>query len=74
MHIYKYAHMLPRLPHVQVGRLAAMHGLHLRTGCFCNPGACGHWLRLSAEDMIRHHRWGAIKGRQGRGVVGTSPN
>eukprot|EP00198_Chlamydomonas_reinhardtii_P006319 XP_001695655.1 predicted protein [Chlamydomonas reinhardtii] len=46
--------------YAEVGRLAAMHGLHLRTGCFCNPGACGHWLRLSAEDMIRHHSSGHV--------------
>ncbi|PNG99873.1 Molybdenum cofactor sulfurase, partial [Tetrabaena socialis] len=39
----------------EVGRLAAMHGLHLRTGCFCNPGACAEWLGLSGQDLIAHH-------------------
>ncbi|GIL77285.1 hypothetical protein Vretifemale_6749, partial [Volvox reticuliferus] len=46
--------------HAEVARLAAMHGLHLRTGCFCNPGACAQWLGLSAEDVIRHHRAGHV--------------
>jgi hypothetical protein len=40
----------------QVGRLAAMHGVHVRTGCCCNPGACAEWLGLSEEDVLRHHR------------------
>ncbi len=39
----------------EVLRLAAMHGLVLRAGCFCNPGACAEWLGLSAEDMIANH-------------------
>ncbi|KXZ48630.1 hypothetical protein GPECTOR_26g533 [Gonium pectorale] len=44
----------------EVGRLAAMHGLHLRTGCFCNPGACAQWLGLGGDDMIRNHSAGHV--------------
>ncbi|EFJ48731.1 hypothetical protein VOLCADRAFT_40621, partial [Volvox carteri f. nagariensis] len=46
--------------YTEVGRLAAMHGLVLRTGCFCNPGACAEWLGLTAEDLIRHHKAGHV--------------
>jgi hypothetical protein len=41
------AHMLP----AEVERLAAISGLQLRTGCFCNPGACAHFLRLTAAQL-----------------------
>eukprot|EP00967_Tisochrysis_lutea_P052861 scaffold65555_cov36-Tisochrysis_lutea.AAC.2 len=34
---------------VKVGRLAALHGIILRTGCFCNPGACAKYLGLSGS-------------------------
>ncbi|GFR41888.1 hypothetical protein Agub_g2672, partial [Astrephomene gubernaculifera] len=44
----------------EVGRLAALHGLLLRTGCFCNPGACGEWLGLSGEQAIENHRAGHV--------------
>lgn len=33
----------------QVGRLAQLHGITLRTGCFCNPGACAGLLGLTGE-------------------------
>jgi hypothetical protein len=32
---------------MQVSRLAALHGIQLRTGCFCNPGACAKYLGLT---------------------------
>eukprot|EP00117_Sycon_ciliatum_P000563 scpid8009/ scgid6098/ Molybdenum cofactor sulfurase; Molybdenum cofactor sulfurtransferase len=38
----------------QVGKLAAAHDIQLRTGCFCNMGACQRWLGLS-DERIRHH-------------------
>ena len=37
-----------------VERLAAVHNIHLRTGCFCNTGACMAYLRLSVE-MVEHN-------------------
>ncbi|KAG2491424.1 hypothetical protein HYH03_010212 [Edaphochlamys debaryana] len=46
--------------HAEVARLAALHGLHVRSGCFCNPGACAQWLGLSAEEAIEHHRAGHV--------------
>ncbi|KAI8927182.1 pyridoxal phosphate-dependent transferase [Entophlyctis helioformis] len=42
----------------QVARLAGIHKIHLRSGCFCNPGACQSFLCLSAHDIqhnFEHH-------------------
>ena len=32
-------------------KLAALNRIHLRTGAFCNPGACAAALGLAAEDV-----------------------
>ncbi|CEM05223.1 unnamed protein product [Vitrella brassicaformis CCMP3155] len=37
----------------QVQQEAAANMIHLRTGCFCNPGACQDYLGLSSDD-IKH--------------------
>ena len=34
-----------------VERLATVHNIHLRTGCFCNTGACMSHLGLSTERV-----------------------
>ncbi|EPR56969.1 cysteine desulfurase/selenocysteine lyase family PLP dependent transferase superfamily protein [Toxoplasma gondii RUB] len=39
-------------PQVEADASAAL--IHLRTGCFCNPGGCQDFLGLSAEDIIRN--------------------
>lgn len=36
----------------EVSKLAAIHNIQLRTGCFCNPGACQSYLRLRDEDLL----------------------
>lgn len=33
----------------EVEQLASLHDIVLRTGCMCNPGACGQALRLTDE-------------------------
>ncbi|GAX85250.1 hypothetical protein CEUSTIGMA_g12670.t1 [Chlamydomonas eustigma] len=38
----------------EVQTVAKLHGIHLRVGCFCNPGACAKMLGLSCEFMIRN--------------------
>lgn len=40
----------------EVSKLAALHRnpIQLRTGCFCNPGACQTALDLSDDDLIRN--------------------
>uniref|UniRef100_A0A061S703 Molybdenum cofactor sulfurtransferase n=1 Tax=Tetraselmis sp. GSL018 TaxID=582737 RepID=A0A061S703_9CHLO len=44
----------------EVERLAALRGIRLRTGCFCNPGACQLHLGLSAQDVRRNHAKGHV--------------
>ena len=44
------------LPHAHINIYSHLHvysesGIHLRTGCFCNPGACAEALSLSGEEM-----------------------
>lgn len=35
----------------EVLQMANLHKIHLRTGCFCNPGACQKHLKLSPLDV-----------------------
>uniref|UniRef100_A0A182K4H7 Molybdenum cofactor sulfurase n=1 Tax=Anopheles christyi TaxID=43041 RepID=A0A182K4H7_9DIPT len=46
----------------EVACMAANHGIYLRTGCFCNPGACQRHLRLADNDLLRHYRAGHVCG------------
>jgi molybdenum cofactor sulfurtransferase len=39
----------------EVHKLAALQSIQLRTGCFCNPGACQEALRLTDSDIHDHH-------------------
>lgn len=34
--------------------IANIHNISLRTGCFCNPGACQRLLKLTNADVQRH--------------------
>uniref|UniRef100_K3WYH6 Molybdenum cofactor sulfurase n=1 Tax=Globisporangium ultimum (strain ATCC 200006 / CBS 805.95 / DAOM BR144) TaxID=431595 RepID=K3WYH6_GLOUD len=36
----------------EVSKLAAIHNIQLRTGCFCNPGACQTYLQLRDADVL----------------------
>jgi molybdenum cofactor sulfurtransferase len=38
-----------------VDKLAAINNIHLRSGCFCNPGACQFYLDLKHDDVIYNH-------------------
>lgn len=35
----------------EFARLASVYGIHLRVGCFCNPGACAKALNLTDEEI-----------------------
>jgi molybdenum cofactor sulfurtransferase len=37
--------------YAEVEKLAGLHGMQLRTGCFCNPGACQEALGLQEGDV-----------------------
>ncbi|PSN40230.1 Molybdenum cofactor sulfurase [Blattella germanica] len=47
---------------VEVLNMANLHGIQLRTGCFCNPGACQRHLGLSDEDSIKIYQAGHVCG------------
>mmetsp|Transcript_26223 Transcript_26223/g.73513 ORF Transcript_26223/g.73513 Transcript_26223/m.73513 type:complete len:633 (-) Transcript_26223:588-2486(-) len=44
----------------EVERMAALEGIRLRTGCFCNPGACALHLGLDAKTVERNHSAGHV--------------
>ena len=39
---------------LQVDQLASSRGIHLRTGCFCNTGACQIHLGIDTEQIKRN--------------------
>jgi molybdenum cofactor sulfurtransferase len=41
-----------------VERMAALSNIKLRTGCFCNPGACSDYLKLSTEEVVENNKRG----------------
>ena len=46
----------------QVSKLAAIYNIHLRTGCFCNVGACQHFLELKSEQLKSNLKAGHVCG------------
>ena len=38
----------------EVEKLASVYHIHLRTGCFCNTGACMKYLALNSEQIRQH--------------------
>ncbi len=44
----------------EVEKVAALAGVMLRTGCFCNPGACAAHLGLSSEDLVANFKAGHV--------------
>ncbi|XP_010272263.1 PREDICTED: molybdenum cofactor sulfurase isoform X2 [Nelumbo nucifera] len=44
----------------EVEKLASLSGIQLRTGCFCNPGACMKYLGLSHMDILLNVEAGHI--------------
>ncbi|KAM9726692.1 molybdenum cofactor sulfurase [Menidia menidia] len=46
----------------QVDRMASLYNIHVRTGCFCNTGACQAFLGITAEQMKRNLEAGHVCG------------
>ncbi|KAA3467858.1 molybdenum cofactor sulfurase isoform X1 [Gossypium australe] len=46
--------------HREVEKLASLYGIQLRTGCFCNPGACAKYLGLSHSDILSNLEAGHV--------------
>nr|GLL38252.1 molybdenum cofactor sulfurase [Ipomoea trifida] len=44
----------------EVEKLASLAGIQLRTGCFCNPGACAKYLGLSRADLLSNIEAGHV--------------
>lgn len=40
--------------HAEVEKIAGLENIQLRTGCFCNPGACQAALGLTDDDVREH--------------------
>eukprot|EP01122_Echinamoeba_exundans_P014892 TRINITY_DN685_c0_g1_i1.p1 TRINITY_DN685_c0_g1~~TRINITY_DN685_c0_g1_i1.p1 ORF type:complete len:777 (-),score=86.53 TRINITY_DN685_c0_g1_i1:140-2470(-) len=40
--------------YAEVEKFASLEKIQVRTGCFCNPGACETFLQLDAEDVKRN--------------------
>ncbi|XP_051466774.1 molybdenum cofactor sulfurase isoform X1 [Apus apus] len=46
----------------QVDKMASLYNIHVRTGCFCNTGACQIHLGMSNEDIQRNLQAGHVCG------------
>ncbi|XP_055376872.1 molybdenum cofactor sulfurase 3 [Condylostylus longicornis] len=44
----------------EVACIAAVYNIILRTGCFCNAGACQSFLKLRDEDIVKHFQAGHV--------------
>nr|XP_018901691.1 PREDICTED: molybdenum cofactor sulfurase 1 [Bemisia tabaci] len=47
---------------MEVLNLANLHNIQLRTGCFCNPGACQRHLKLTNEQLHANFEAGHVCG------------
>ena len=56
----------------QVENIAALHSIHLRTGCMCNPGACAAALGMTIDDIRSNYRQGHVCW-DGVDVIGDKP-
>ncbi|NXE76255.1 MOCOS sulfurase, partial [Cochlearius cochlearius] len=46
----------------QVDKMASLYNIHVRTGCFCNTGACQMHLGISNEDIQKNLQAGHVCG------------
>lgn len=44
----------------EVEQLATLENIQLRTGCFCNPGACHSYLQLSKQEVLNNYLSGHV--------------
>ncbi|XP_018404527.1 PREDICTED: molybdenum cofactor sulfurase [Cyphomyrmex costatus] len=48
--------------YMKVLNMAALFKIHLRTGCFCNPGACQRHLSFSTKEILKYYEAGYVCG------------
>ncbi|XP_013907750.1 PREDICTED: molybdenum cofactor sulfurase [Thamnophis sirtalis] len=46
----------------QVDKLAGLYNIHMRTGCFCNTGACQQHLGINHDDIKKNLQAGHVCG------------
>ncbi|XP_076025441.1 molybdenum cofactor sulfurase [Genypterus blacodes] len=46
----------------QVDRMASLYNIHVRTGCFCNTGACQFFLGITNQQLKRNLQAGHVCG------------
>lgn len=46
----------------QVDRMASLYNIHVRTGCFCNTGACQSFLGITNQQIKRNLQAGHVCG------------
>ena len=46
------------ISYLEFEKLASLNNICVRTGCFCNPGACQEYLKLSNEEIINNNTLG----------------
>nr|CAD7455575.1 unnamed protein product [Timema tahoe] len=57
---------------VEVLNMANLYDIQLRTGCFCNTGACQRHLRLSSQDLKHQFQAGHVCGDE-RDLIDGKP-
>lgn len=48
--------------YMQVLHMAEIYKIHLRTGCFCNPGACQRHMGLTNDEVMQNYDAGYVCG------------
>ena len=48
--------------YAEFASIAALHNIVIRTGCFCNPGSCQTFLKLTNEELLKHYNAGHFCG------------
>lgn len=43
-----------------VEKLANLHNIYLRSGCFCNPGACQYFIDLTTDEIKENYASGHV--------------
>ncbi|VDD86748.1 unnamed protein product [Enterobius vermicularis] len=50
--------------YAEVEKMCSLYGIELRTGCFCNQGACQNYLQISREEQLKNFQSGKECGDQ----------
>lgn len=59
----------------EVSKLATINSppIQIRTGCFCNPGACQSAIKLTNTDVVNNYLFGNVVCGGQRGIVNERP-